>query len=77
MSLDIVWLRFVYTEAAGKDGIKGTHKGQRAGLRAVAEASAQAERHRIFAAIDADYGAFLRDQGFQEWRAKKQQEATN
>lgn len=38
--------------------------------------AALAERHRIYAAIDADYGAFLRDQGFQEWRTKKQQEKT-
>lgn len=41
-------------------------------LRAVAEAAAQAERHRIYAALEADPGALWRDQGFQEWRKNRQ-----
>jgi len=39
--------------------------------RSVAEAAAQAERHRIYAALEADPGALWRDQGFQEWRSKR------
>lgn len=34
-------------------------------------AAAQAERHRIYAALEADPGALWRDQGFQEWRSKR------
>lgn len=40
-------------------------------LRDVATAAAQAERHRIYAALEADPGALWRDQGFQEWRSKR------
>jgi len=41
-------------------------------FRAVAEAAAQAERHRIYAALEADPGALWRDQGFQEWRRNRE-----
>lgn len=34
--------------------------------------AAQAERHSIFAALEADPGALWRDQGFQEWRKNRQ-----
>lgn len=40
-------------------------------LRAVANAAAQAERHRIYAALEADPGALWRDQGFQDWRRNR------
>ena len=43
----------------------------------VVKLAAQAERHRIYAALEADPGALWRDQGFQEWRNKKQQETNN
>ena len=33
-----------------------------------------AERHRIYAALEADPGALWRDQGFQEWRASRVQD---
>jgi hypothetical protein len=46
-------------------------------LRAVCEYAVKAERHRIYAALEADPGALWRDQGFQEWRAKKSQETNN
>lgn len=36
-----------------------------------ADIAAQAERHRIYVAIEADPGALWRDQGFQEWRRKR------
>lgn len=29
------------------------------------------QRHRIYAALEADPGALWRDQGFQEWRSKR------
>lgn len=45
-----------------------------AGLRAIATAAAQAERHRIYAALEADPGALWRDQGFQEWRRNRVQD---
>lgn len=41
-------------------------------LHDVATAAAQAERHRIYAAIEADPGALWRDQGFQEWRRNRE-----
>ena len=43
----------------------------------VVKLATQAERHRIYAALEADPGALWRDQGFQEWRNKKQQETNN
>ena len=48
-----------------------------ADLCAVVQLAAQAERHRIYAALEADPGALWRDQGFQEWRNKKQLETNN
>ena len=33
-----------------------------------------AERHRIYAALEADPGALWRDQGFQEWRRNRVQD---
>jgi hypothetical protein len=32
------------------------------------------ERHRIYAALEADPGALWRDQGFQEWRRNRVQD---
>lgn len=43
----------------------------RVAARAVANAAAQAERHRIYAALEADPSALWRDQGFQEWRRNR------
>ena len=44
------------------------------GLRAIAHKAAQAERHRIYAALEADPGSLWRDQGFQEWRRNRVQD---
>jgi hypothetical protein len=35
------------------------------------EEAATTERHRIYAALEADPSALWRDQGFQEWRRKR------
>lgn len=51
------------------------HENMIGALRAVAAAAAQAERHRIYAALEADPGALWRDHGFQEWRSKRNIEA--
>jgi hypothetical protein len=41
-------------------------------IEAIVREAAQAERHRIYAALEADPGALWRDQGFQEWRKNRQ-----
>lgn len=40
-------------------------------IEAIVREVAQAERHRIYAALEADPGALWRDHGFQEWRSKR------
>lgn len=42
-------------------------------IEAIVREAAQAERHRIYAALEADPGALWRDQGFQEWRKNRQE----
>jgi hypothetical protein len=59
----------IYHDAAYTNG--GQFLSHATGLRAVATASTQAERHRIYAALEADPSALWRDQGFQEWRRKR------
>lgn len=44
-------------------------------IEAIVREAAKAERHRIYAALEADPGALWRDQGFQEWRSKRNIEA--
>ena len=43
-------------------------------IEAIVREAAQAERHRIYAALEADPCALWRDQGFQEWRASRVQD---
>lgn len=40
-------------------------------VEAIVRETAQAERHRIYAALEEDPGALWRDQGFQDWRRNR------
>lgn len=41
-------------------------------IEAIIDYAVAAERHRIYAALEADPGALWRDQGFQEWRRNRE-----
>ena len=43
-------------------------------IKSIVDEAVMAERHRIYAALEADPGALWRDQGFQEWRKARVQD---
>lgn len=73
MNRDQIWERIYF----GSLGAWSAEDRQLNIIEAIVREATQAERHRIYAALEADPGALWRDQGFQEWRAKKSQETNN